>query len=120
MDHHCPWVDNCIGFYNRKYFMQLLFYLCILTHFFTFSAAYEVFSIIKQIMKEQLTYKDVPRATAVLIAYAVVLTLSVLITMFFKFHIGLVLKNSTTIESLDKEHAQENMKVKTTITVSLI
>jgi hypothetical protein len=111
MDHHCPWVDNCIGFYNRKYFMQLLFYLCILTHFTAFSAAYEVFSVVKLIVKEQLTYNEVPRATAILVAYAIVVTLGVLITMFFKFHLGLVLKNSTTIESLDKEHIQENMKV---------
>ncbi len=29
MDHHCPWLGNCIGLENMKYYVLLLGYACI-------------------------------------------------------------------------------------------
>ncbi len=111
MDHHCPWVDNCIGFYNRKYFMQLLFYVSLLTIYIDASLGYDFFYILKKVFTERLKYEQMWSSFIVVICYGINFTLSILITLFLKFHIRLIFENSTTIESLDKEKIKENRKV---------
>ncbi len=31
MDHHCPWINNCVGEWNQKYFIQFLLYVGVLS-----------------------------------------------------------------------------------------
>jgi len=33
MDHHCPWLNNCIGFWNWKAFILLLIYVLIISYY---------------------------------------------------------------------------------------
>ena len=114
MDHHCPWVDNCIGFYNRKFFMILLFYVSCTLIFYDFSAFYFVFLYIRDFFNLGTEYTHKGRTVFVVIGYLFILILSFLLLPFYKFHLTLVLNNSTTIESLEKEHAAENLKYRLT------
>ena len=110
MDHHCPWVNNCIGFYNRRFFMQLLFYICLLTLYIDVTMAYFVIEVIYNVIKMKLKYNLIIHGIIIVCGYSAVFTFSIVILMFFKFHVELVLNNSTTIENLDVEHKNENMK----------
>jgi len=108
MDHHCPWVNNCIGFYNRKFFLQLVFYVSLTTWFINFSMGMEIFEIIKKIYYTTLQRNEIFKKSFIIGVYGVNFTLAVLITMFFKFHVDLLIIKSTTIEILDKNHKEIN------------
>ena len=110
MDHHCPWVDNCIGFYNRKFFMQLLLFVVILTIYVDISEIFFIFHMSMRLFKKHIKYSEIFHIGLAVICYIAVFIFSIIITMFFKFHVKLVLNNSTTIESLDVEHKKDNDK----------
>jgi hypothetical protein len=108
MDHHCPWVNNCIGFYNRKFFMQLLFYLSILTLYIDVLSLPLIVKIITKLYAINFKYSIIISKLCSLVAYTVNFIISMLILFFFKFHVKLVIHNTTTIESLDPLVWHEN------------
>ena len=110
MDHHCPWINNCIGFYNRKYFIQLLIY-------FLLSVFYlDIIYIPHSINSGLLLYKNrhsvnislMTKCFLIIFNHLILLVLTFLDFEFLKYHIKLVLSNATTIESLDADFMKKN------------
>jgi len=95
MDHHCIFTNNCVGFYNYKYYMVFLFWSFVTLVFLLTTQISTVFEILQ---KEERTWSDI---------WAVIVYLWSGL-MFFSigglalFHMGICRKNMTTLEWREK------------------
>ena len=44
LDHHCPWVNNCLGQYNYGHFIRFLFYVDVTCAYHVFMITYRALS----------------------------------------------------------------------------
>ena len=104
MDHHCPWVNNCVGFWNRKYFLLLLLYAICTLYFYAGTMLNTFIDTIHYHMeayKKPIEWKSFTFICLLDVSYMFDVFLAVVMTKFFAFHLNLVSKNITTIESLE-------------------
>lgn len=95
MDHFCPWLNNCVGFHNHKFFHLFLWYTTALTCFMVGSMG--------KIFVEYVT-ADVELAAEfrISLTWLILILISLGLVGFLGFHIYLLLNNYTTIEFLEK------------------
>lgn len=87
MDHHCPWMHNCIGFFNYRFFFVFLFYMWIGCGYTTYMASIPL----------QASDGEEDN-THVLFTFVLALAVFFSLTGLFWFHVYLVLSAQTTVD----------------------
>eukprot|EP00039_Didymoeca_costata_P007918 m.105404 g.105404 ORF g.105404 m.105404 type:complete len:320 (+) comp13873_c1_seq1:954-1913(+) len=104
MDHHCPWVNNCVGFHNYKFFCLFLFWTMVYITILVATSLKWFLLFIKggdlDIGDEGLTMEAI--SLPLLFIIAIVFGFSVSALGFF--HTYLTLRNKTTIDSFRDEN----------------
>ncbi|OII74581.1 DHHC family palmitoyl transferase [Cryptosporidium ubiquitum] len=99
MDHHCPWISNCVGWGNHKHLLLLIFYSAISCSFITITLAPTLNTSLNM---STIRFGDI---VALLLAEILSAFLVVVLFSFFFFHLWLVFNSMTTIEFCEKSRS---------------
>ncbi|KAK3511103.1 hypothetical protein QTP70_030298, partial [Hemibagrus guttatus] len=126
MDHHCPWINNCVGELNQKYFIQFLFYTGMAS---LYSMALVVSAWVWRIRNERdgdedKGGEDVPSKHLIVAHYIILLVESILFGVFvlviFYDQLVSIITDETPIEQmrnrLMKDRPSSGQSVHTTHT----
>ncbi|XP_014666174.1 PREDICTED: palmitoyltransferase ZDHHC3-like [Priapulus caudatus] len=103
MDHHCPWVNNCVGENNQKYFVLFTFYICIISIHAIIMVVYQFITCVDRDWKGCSGFS--PPATAVFLIFLVLegLLFALFTAIMFGTQLSAICADETGIEQLKKE-----------------
>ncbi|CAJ1344789.1 unnamed protein product [Effrenium voratum] len=104
MDHHCPWIANCVGFRNHKYFFLLVLYSAMNCWFIVATMA-------STVCRAGIDEMDPEYRFALVFGMTLAVIMGTLLGCFLFFHCWLMSNASTTIEFCEKATAVYGSRV---------
>eukprot|EP00002_Diphylleia_rotans_P038563 TRINITY_DN8795_c0_g1_i1.p1 TRINITY_DN8795_c0_g1~~TRINITY_DN8795_c0_g1_i1.p1 ORF type:complete len:305 (+),score=32.36 TRINITY_DN8795_c0_g1_i1:61-975(+) len=90
MDHHCPWLNNCVGFYNIRYFILFLLYTSISCAWAAIAVVYVYFHQSQRLAAtEELNF---------ILLFVLTSAVSIAAFIFLGWNLYLVLTGQTAVE----------------------
>ncbi|KAK6527991.1 palmitoyltransferase for Vac8p [Arthrobotrys megalospora] len=109
MDHHCPWLANCLGITNYKPFVLFTFYLAVFCLFCCAVSSIWIWDVIFKDSKFTEQYMPINWILLAVISGVV----GIVVSGFSGYHFYLVFKGETTIESMEKTRYLSPLKKRT-------
>ncbi|XP_005091241.1 palmitoyltransferase ZDHHC3 isoform X2 [Aplysia californica] len=110
MDHHCPWVNNCVGESNQKYFVLFTMYICLISiHSLYMAVAHFIHCVAKD-------WKGCsgmsPPATTIFLIFLIFegMLFGIFTGIMFGTQMAAVCSDETGIEQLKKEQRERQSR----------
>ncbi|XP_041375082.1 palmitoyltransferase ZDHHC3-like [Gigantopelta aegis] len=105
MDHHCPWVNNCVAEYNQKYFVLFTLYICLISCHALYMAVNHFIICIGRDWKECSGVS--PPATTIFLIFLMFegILFGIFTAIMMGTQLSAICSDETGIEQLKKEQA---------------